>query len=52
MNGISEFLLTSYYLRRKKEFKNHLPEALQDKIKSTFDVINKKQENEYVEENN
>jgi hypothetical protein len=39
--GLSEYLLTKFYLKKKQEFEGQkMPEDLSVKIKATFDVIN------------
>jgi len=41
MRGLSEYILTTFYVKKKKD---HMSEEIQAKFKSTFDIINKVQE--------
>ena len=52
--GMSEYMLTKFYLKKKNEYKGEkgkMPAEMQAKIKATFDVINEKQENQFIDEN-
>ena len=43
--GLSEYLLTKFYLKKKKEHGKDMPKELSSKIKAVFDVINERHEN-------
>lgn len=47
--GISEFLLTTFYIRVKKQYDDKIPSDLKQKMKCMFDAIKDKTENIYVE---
>lgn len=49
--GFSEYLLTKFYVKKKKESDGKLSEEMQTKFKAVFDVINEKQEKEFMEDN-
>lgn len=44
--GMSEYLLTKFYLKKKKE--GALEGGLKEKFKACFDVINKEQEGAFL----
>ncbi|CDW86880.1 nucleolar mif4g domain-containing protein 1 [Stylonychia lemnae] len=50
--GLSEYILTKYYLKKKKDLNGEkMSQELQTKIKTTFDIINQIQESEFMNEN-
>ena len=50
--GLSEYLLTKFYLKKKKEgaLTAEGGSLLKEKFKVTFDVINKDQEGQFIKE--
>ena len=48
--GFSEYLLSTYYVKKKKEA-GKLSEEMQAKFKTVFDVINEKQADEFIDDN-
>ena len=48
--GLSEYLLTKFYLKKKKEAGLAMDPILKEKFKVTFDIINKQQEGDFMKE--
>jgi hypothetical protein len=48
--GLSEYLLTKFYLKKKKEGALEKEAGLKEKFKACFDIINKEQEGEFIRE--
>ncbi len=49
--GLSEYLLTKFYLKKKQEYKeSKMPQDLQAKFKTVFDVISNLQNAELANE--
>jgi hypothetical protein len=46
--GLSEYILTKFYLKKKKEGAIESEEGLKDKFKMCFDIINKEQEGAFL----
>jgi len=48
--GLSEYILTKFYLKKKKEGAIVNEVGLKDKFKVCFDIINKEQEGSFLKE--
>ena len=48
MKGLSEYLLTKFYLKKKKEMGETLGEEMKAKFKSTFDIISRLNEQQFA----
>lgn len=47
--GLSQYLLTTFYARLKKQHQSKLPQETKSKLKVMFDMIKKKTESIFVE---
>jgi len=50
--GLSEYLLTKFYTKKKKDYGKEMPKELSSKLKVVFDVINERQEIDFIARNN
>ncbi len=48
MKGLSEYLLSKFYLKKKKEMGASLNEDMKAKFKATFDIISRLNEQQFA----